>query len=369
LSSLQQPVTQATLIRAMEQNNAEQARRLETAISTMQTRLVELLVPRPPTQAATDAARAQAEEALRRARQNANLPPRQEAPDEERKFYGGEQRVASRIESAARIMLERNEMSPEEFARFQEVLGRDHQVRPPSSSPFASWAGTAENYGPGSAPTAAALLRQLQTSGMAPAAAQDREAMALQRVFKALSQKEAKRSLLVKSFRDFRKYVRDNKLVTRAAHQEDPDSYWQMVWLTQTITYLYMECGWPVAQEYYTRLVDGWAKGFIDVPTLVDGEDFRRGNVAGALHPATFTMAMQMAKVEKPKTGAGSSSSGSTTRQEATDTWCDEHRLFFPAEKDHDTSRCAVRKSRIAREKTAKQAKKGEKGEKGDDDV
>ena len=43
LSSLQQPVTQATLIRAMEQNNAEQARRLETAISTMQTRLVELL--------------------------------------------------------------------------------------------------------------------------------------------------------------------------------------------------------------------------------------------------------------------------------------------------------------------------------------
>ena len=408
MTSLQQPVTQAALIRAMEQNNAEQARRLETAINTMQTKLVELLVPRRQSQAEVDAALAQAEtaraarlleekereeraadaqaaaardaaaqaqerlnvvaqaeEALRRARQNANLPPRQEAPDEERKLYGGEQRVAHRIESAARVMLERNELSQEEFARFREVLGRDHQVRSPSPSPFASWAGTAESYGPGAAPSAGVLLRQLQTGGMAPAAAQDCEAMALQRIFKALSQKEVKRSLLVKSFPDFQKYIRDNKLVTQAAHQEDQDSYWQMVWLSQTVTYLYLEFGWPVAQEYYKRLVDGWAKGFIEVPTLVEGEDFRRGNVAGALHLPTFTMAMQMAKVEKPKASGASASSGTATRHDASDTWCDEHRLFFPEEKGHDTSRCAVRKSRVAREKKAKKAKK-KKGDKGD---
>ena len=409
LSALQQPVTQAVLIRAMEQNNAEQARRLEAALSTMQTTLVGLLAPRPPSQAETDAARAQAEtaraaqileekeqeeraagaqaeaareaaaqaqerlnevaqaeEALRRARLNANLPPRQEAPDEERKLYGGEQRATSRVEAAARVLLERGELSQAEFERFKEVLGRDHQVHPPPSSPFASWAGAADHYGPGSTPTAAALLRQLQTGGLAPAAAQDREALALQRVFKALSLKEAKRSLLVKTFRDFRKYIRDYKLVTRAAYQEDPVSYWQMVWLSETVTYLYMEFGWPVALEYYTRLVEDWAKGFIDVPELVDGDAFRRGNVAGALHGPTFTMAMQMAKVEKPKSGGSSSSSGSASRQDSTDTWCDEHRLFFPEDKDHDTSKCAVRKSRLAREKKAKKAKK--KKDKKDDD-
>ena len=311
---------------------------------------------------------AQAEENLRRARLNANLPPRESAPDEERKFYGGEQRVEGRISAMARVMLERKEVSQEEFDRFQAIVRRDHQVRTSPSSPFASWAGTAEHYGPGSSPTAGVLLRHLQTGGLAPAAAQDREAMALQRVFKSLSQKEAKRSLLVKSFADFQKYIRDNKLATRAAHQDDPESYWQMVWLSQTITYLYLEFGWPVALEYYTRLVEGWAQGFIDVPELVDGDAFRRGNVAGALHGPTFTMAMQMAKVVKPKASSSSSSSGSATRQEATDTWCDEHRLFFPEEKSHDTSKCAVRKSRVAREKKARKKKKGKTDDKDDDD-
>ena len=315
--------------------------------------------------------RALAEEAVERARAlQLNLPPRGSAPDEERKVRGGAARLQGRTEVLARTALSRQDITQAEYDRWCEAFARGQQVNLDPSPAFALWgSGQAALKGPGEQPVQALrVLQSLQRSGMAPISAADADAMALQRVFKSLAEKEAKKSLLVKSFKDFHSYMAKNKLLTQSAHEEDPEAYWQMQWLFQSVMHLNLEHGWPVAQAYYKELVRLWSEGFLDLDTMVLSEDFRRGNIVGALHLPTFMMAISGKKASSGSGSGSGTTTGTTEKEDSTDTWCEEHQLFFPAERAHDTARCASRKARLNREKKKRKEQKKKKDKKDSDD-
>ena len=82
-----------------------------------------------------------------------------------------------------------------------------------------------------------------------------------------------------------------------------------MLWHSQSVQHLYCEWGWPTAQVYHKKVMTAWQEGFMDLPSMVDTEECRRGDVAGALHQRFFTTALQTTGA-KPKTHAKDGKAG-----------------------------------------------------------
>jgi len=67
------------------------------------------------------------------------------------------------------------------------------------------------------------------------------------------------------------------------------------------------------------------------------------GHVAAALHKD----ALLSARIDFPRrTGnskSGAVSQGTAAKSSSTDTWCDHHRLFYPASAKHDSKSCRAK--------------------------
>jgi hypothetical protein len=183
--------------------------------------------------------------------------------------------------------------------------------------------------------SASALFGFLQDNDLAPPSAGEVANKAIVRAFKELSDKEAKKAAKITSYKDFAERVRTSKCMSRAALESDPEAYWQMHWLFFTVHYLFTTHGWGVAGVYYTLVMKRWEEGFLNVQALVDTEEFRRGDYGASLDQRAFVVAIQ----KGAPTGAGLTS-GTKTRQNASDTYCAKCKLYFPKFKMHETSNC-----------------------------
>ena len=71
--------------------------------------------------------------------------------------------------------------------------------------------------------------------------------------------------------------------MTREMHDADPESYWAMLWHSQSVQHIYCEHGWAVASEYHQRVMKAWMEGFLEASSFVETEDLvrrRRGRAA-----------------------------------------------------------------------------------------
>ena len=144
------------------------------------------------------------------------------------------------------------------------------------------------------------LFAHLQREGLAAPSPGDAAAAAVHKVFKLAGEQEAKKATSVASYSEFVEFMRKAKVLTREAHESDPESYWQMRWHKESVEHLYTEWGWDTASIYHREVMTSWSEGFLDLPSMVDTEECRRGNVAGALHQRFFMCALQATGV-KPK--------------------------------------------------------------------
>ena len=142
------------------------------------------------------------------------------------------------------------------------------------------------------------------------------------------------------SYKDFVTTWRRLGFMSREAFEKNPGRYWQGVWHHQSVEAIYLEHGWTPAGEYHKRVMDLWSRGFLDGADEIDTFEFRRGNVAGAMHRDTYHDVMhKLYAREEGKPGHRQMpKGGSVAKVGADDTYCAEHNCWFPKSADHSWS-------------------------------
>ena len=174
---------------------------------------------------------------------------------------------------------------------------------------MSAWGVSASARAERSAPS---LFDHLQEQGLADPTPGEEAMLALKKAFKLSGDKESKKSAKVESFSGFVEFMRKAKVLTREAYETDPESFWHMHWHSQSVQHIYCEWGWETASEYHRKLMGAWQEGFLDLPSMVDMEECRRGDVEGALHQRFFGLALQTtgAKRKGAKAAAGKTGEG-----------------------------------------------------------
>ena len=200
--------------------------------------------------------------------------------------------------------------SEEEMAGLSAVLGMGTQVNAHAQS--AALRTHMSIYGGGvtaqETRSAPGLFRHMQEHGGAPANAGEEALYSIKKLFKLTGEKEAKKALAVESFGEFFDFMRRAKVLTRNAHEKDPEAFWQMLWHYQSVTHIMVEWGWPTAKAYNAKVMQCWKDGDLHLPSQVDTEQFRSGNIGGSLHMLFYNEAMnevRPTKVKKASAGGG----------------------------------------------------------------
>ena len=287
----------------------------------------------------------QVEEKERR-RINQLIPPKELLPDRNARPRGGRQRLPMRLEIIERLRAQKGEMTLDEVQELKEALELGLQVPPASSSHqippvgLSVWGVEAEASASRSAP---GLFGHLQQHKLAPPTPGEAAVTAISQAFKLAGDKESKKISSVKSFKEFIEFVRKSKVTSRAMFDQDPESFWQWQWHMQSVTHVFTEHGWAVACEYHIRVLKSWAEGFLDLSSMVDTEECRRGDVEGALHQRVFLMALQLKGKAGGAGGAAADRSGfagKTRKANADDTYCNFCQKWYPAAAGHASTTC-----------------------------
>ena len=272
------------------------------------------------------------------ARVQAALPARELQQDSDKRLRGGQQRLQARLEVLDRFRQSSGDITKEELTEIEKVLTMGAQVSPTAAlhTRMSVYGMEVEARAERSAPH---LYDLIQQHGLAPTTPGSEAQAAILKLFKLQGDKEAKKATAVESYSEYVEFMRKAKVQTRNAHDKDPESFWQMLWHSQSVQHLYTEWGWETALEYHRMTMEAWQEGFLDLPSMVDTEECRRGDVGGAMHQRFFHTALQVtgAKPKNPrKAGAGGAAGGTK--------WCSFCKLTT-----HDTVDC--------RKKAAKEAK------------
>jgi hypothetical protein len=282
------------------------------------------------------------------------LPSRDLAKDYEARLRGT-QRNPARISEIQRTLLARKGITPDQFEHVRDMLEKGPQAssQPPlsSPSPFSLWG--VEEQVSRSEPS---LFNKMVDSGLAPVPPGQAAEFAIRQIFKTAADKESKKSATVESWPEFCKFVRKLGVLTMATHEQDPASYWHVMWHEQSVKYLYVTYSWAVAGEYHRRIMEKWDRGFLDLPSQISSEEFRRGDVEGALHQQSFVVAMQLKGGKAATSSREPSARGMRRKENTNDTLCEFHRLWYPASEGHswDGSKGSCQAAKNALKSTTK---------------
>jgi hypothetical protein len=235
--------------------------------------------------------------AVEQTRVSAALPSRQLGQAQDVRLRGGKERMEPRLAYIKRLQDQGgSELTPAEVQGLVELLALGHQVPPhlsvsnPLSNPLSVWGVEGVGQRDRSAP---GLFAHLQDHGLAGPSAGEEALHAIKKTFKLSGETEAKKVFAVKSYPEFVEFMRKAKVTTQEAFEKDSDSFWQMMWHSQSVQHLYCEWGWETASVYHKAVMGAWQEGNLHLPSMVDTEECRRGDVGGAMHQRFFNVALQ----------------------------------------------------------------------------
>ena len=101
--------------------------------------------------------------------------------------------------------------------------------------------------------------------------------------------------------------------------------------------HVFLHHGWPVASDYHSRVMERWKCGFLDPEDVIDTAVFRRGDVEGALHMLSYTLALKGLKTggSADTDASGYTKKGSKTKLLDSDTYCARHKQWYRTEDNH----------------------------------
>lgn len=164
------------------------------------------------------------------------------------------------------------------------------------------------------------------------------------------------------TYKEFVRSWRAQGWMTPEAFDADRERYWQGIWHHQSMEEIFLEYGWATAAEYHKKVMYGWSRGYIDGALEITSHEFRRGNVAGAMHRDSYSDARLNCKASG-QGGHGEAGSGprhmpkggTKAKVGSDDTRCAEHGCWFPKASNHSWSwdtksgTCAVAKAKLGK--------------------
>jgi hypothetical protein len=276
------------------------------------------------------------------------LPARNLDQQQDARLVGGKARIPARLAAVGRSFLEKKEIGPSEFAKFGQGLNMGSQVpHAPTLASMVGWGLEAESQ---SSP----LIAALQHGGLARREGSGAEAL-LGGIFSDLQNRakkdnEAAVQPAIKDFKAFVDKLMKLNLLAPALAYTDPQSYWTMDRHFKSVVLVMTQHGWPVAAEYHTREMKMWASGHHDTTLYTDSPEYQSGHFEAAISRDSLYMALLTSMTSGAKAASGSSRSersytpnGTTNKANATDTYCEHHKLHYAAKLNHSSATCRAK--------------------------
>jgi len=254
----------------------------------------------------------------------------------------GVQRTPRRLDQVRReFQAQGRALSEEDVAIFASLLDQGAQVGPlPSPSPRSGLSGVSGLLGGVAGAAAgrgqqASLLDDFRSAGLAEILPEDK----VSHVIRDFLRKETEQKGDFKppaSYKEFTTLLRKSGRATRDSLDANPDRFWDIEWIRQSVEYLNDEFSWKVAGAYFQALMKEWQGGWLTPSDYASGEFFRQGHILGALHQQCYHTALFAGSAkDKPGSAGSTSTSGAVSKQSPTDQWCGFHKRFYPRELNH----------------------------------
>jgi hypothetical protein len=261
--------------------------------------------------------------------------------DEEKRLRGGEERRPGREKEVERHLLETGAVTAEEYAKIKAVLAEGSKVPNPSLFEFYSDVASDGRQGAG-------LFAKLRREGITAPSDVSSSSALLDTVVRELtdrSVKEGKKGTIkFKSFEEFYTKFVSLKLMGPRLAESDSQTYWQVDWHVKSVTLVFTKYGWPCAGAYHDRVMEEWTEGLLDLDSFTSSQEFMGGHLAAAVHKdALLGARIDFPLPSKNKGGGHAGSGGATAKAKTTDTWCEHHKLWWPAGSKHDTKSCRAK--------------------------
>ena len=259
----------------------------------------------------------------------------------------GVQRNPRRLQQVRReFQAQGRTLSEADVTIFASLLDQGAQVgplpSPPTRSGLSGLSGLLGGVAGSGQGQQASLLDDFRSAGLAEVLPEDK----VSHVVRDFLRKETEQKGDFKppaSYKEFTTLLRKSGRATRDSLDANPERFWDIEWIRQSVEYLHDEFNWKVAGAYFQALMKEWQGGWLTPSDYASSEFFRQGHILGALHQQCYHTALFVggARAAPDKTGGTGSTSGSATKHSPTDQWCGWHKRFYPRELNHwwDTAR------------------------------
>lgn len=256
-------------------------------------------------------------------------------PDRDARMRGGVERLPSRQAVIERLQQQTGDITDEEKGDLCDLLALGSQVQP-THTHVHPYSAVGVGRVMARAQAAPPLFQRLQSRSIASPNLGEALEVSLSKMFRRMGEKEAKKAMTIKNFAEFTDFFRKAREVTKDTHDADPDSFWAMLWHTQSVTHLYCKHSWAVALQYHMLVMEQWKEGDLDPSSYVETEVFSRGDHLGALHNTNMLLAIDAVRTAT----SGGRTTGNPIKMTPDWTWCEHCQLYFPPTSNHRTSSC-----------------------------
>jgi hypothetical protein len=270
------------------------------------------------------------------------LPDRQSADGVQARPRGGAERADLRLAAAARVLVEKGEMTPEDFLHFEKTLRAGAKV--PSPSLFAHFHGESERDRVGGV-----AFGRLREAGIAPDSTDGGTFLVNQLLRSATTQSEedAKKKRHCATFAIWHKRWAKIKVLAAGKMATEPLDFAFFYWHFTSVLWVFAEHNWACASTYNDGVMTAWDNNELDVMTITSSPEHLAGNVKSALHRDSYIEARLPALTGTTKYGAADKSNTErvayvgTDAKTATNTeFCSHHRKYYPKAAKHATASC-----------------------------
>lgn len=268
------------------------------------------------------------------------LPNRQSADGVQTRPHGGTERIELRLAAAARLMVERGEMTAEELLRFENTLRSGSKV--PSPSLFAHFQGESERDRVGGV-----AFERLRKAGIAPDSTEGGTFLVNQLLRSAHTQSEedARKKQHCATFSVWHKRWTKAKVLAAGKIDTEPLDFAFMYWHFTSVLWVFAEHNWTCASTYNDGVMEAWRNNELDVVTITASPEHKAGNVKSALHRDSYIEARLPTLGGNTKLGAGeklTAYSGSSTKTGSNTEYCSFHKKYYPKASKHSSSTCRL---------------------------
>jgi hypothetical protein len=235
-------------------------------------------------------------------------------------------------------LVEKGEMTPEDFLHFEKTLRAGAKV--PSPSLFTHFHGESERDRVGGV-----AFGRLREAGIAPDSSDGGTFLVnkLLRSAATQSEEDAKKKQHCATFAIWYKRWNKAKILAAGKMATEPLDFAFFYWHFTSVLWVFAEHNWAIASTYNDGVMAAWDNNELDVMTITSSPEHLAGNVKSALHRDSYIEARlpSLPSTTKPPAGAERVAYVGTEAKTASNTeFCSNHKKYYPKAAKHVFATC-----------------------------